>query len=115
MFVVVYLLYHLNLTFPHLVFWNYQTAYVRGIAMHCCYTNLQIVLRFSPLKHFYLNQGTTPPPQIKKIFYQTNLRIENIKYSEYTPRTIRSFASVVSIHQGYVCETLKNTPSHVTT
>ena len=73
-----------------------------------CYSNLQIVLRFSPLKHFYLNQGTHPPsPQIKNFFYPTNLRIENIKYSEYTPRTIRTFASVVSIHQGYVCETLK--------
>ena len=40
-----------------------------------CYTSLQIILRFSPQKHFYLNQGI-PPPQIKNFSTQKILELK---------------------------------------
>ena len=56
------------------------TAYARGIAMYC-YSNLQIVLRFSPLKHFYLNQGTHPPPPSPKLKTFSTQQISELKIS----------------------------------
>ena len=61
-------------TFPHLVFYNYETAYVRGIAMYC-YTNLQIILRFSRPKTFLL-KSRHPPPELKIFATQKVLELK---------------------------------------